>query len=157
MFHAGDQIENPVTGERLVFHETSAETGGARVVFLTVVRPSGFVPAGPVHPLQTQGFLAPPGNLRLRPRQRHADPGPAAVITAGAWWEREAIEEQAPHGGHGRRGARSRRGRVARPGPAPAARLSVTPAGLRGRPTELVHNSPWGEVPTRDLALQRSP
>src|SRR6266511_555029 len=30
MFHAGDQIENPVTGERLVFHETSAETNGER-------------------------------------------------------------------------------------------------------------------------------
>ena len=29
MFHAGDQIENPVTGERLVFHETAAETMSA--------------------------------------------------------------------------------------------------------------------------------
>ena len=35
MFHAGDQIENPVTGERLVFHETAAETNGERVVFET--------------------------------------------------------------------------------------------------------------------------
>ena len=35
MFHAGDQIENPVTGERLVFHETSAETNGERSVWCT--------------------------------------------------------------------------------------------------------------------------
>ena len=38
MFNAGDQIENPVTGERLVFHETASETGGERVVFETIVR-----------------------------------------------------------------------------------------------------------------------
>ena len=48
MFHAGDQIENPVTGERLVFHETSAETNGERVVFETIVRPGGFVAAAHV-------------------------------------------------------------------------------------------------------------
>ena len=29
MFHAGDQIENPVTGERLVFHETASETAAS--------------------------------------------------------------------------------------------------------------------------------
>ncbi len=28
MIRAGDTIENPVTGERLVFHRTSAETHG---------------------------------------------------------------------------------------------------------------------------------
>jgi hypothetical protein len=28
MIHAGDVIENPVTGERIVFHKTSAETNG---------------------------------------------------------------------------------------------------------------------------------
>ena len=32
MIHAGDTIENPVTGERLVFHKTSAETNGEAVV-----------------------------------------------------------------------------------------------------------------------------
>ena len=56
MFHAGDQIENPVTGERLVFHETAAETGGERVVFETIVQPNGFVAAAHVHPFQTERF-----------------------------------------------------------------------------------------------------
>ena len=28
MIRAGDTIENPVTGERIVFHQTSRETNG---------------------------------------------------------------------------------------------------------------------------------
>ena len=56
MFHAGDQIDNPITGERLVFHETSAETNGERVVFETIVQPGGFVAAAHVHPFQTERF-----------------------------------------------------------------------------------------------------
>ena len=31
MIHAGDTIENPITGERIVFNKTSAETGGEAV------------------------------------------------------------------------------------------------------------------------------
>jgi hypothetical protein len=40
MIQAGDVIENPVTGERIVFHQTSRETNGEAVVIET------FVPAG---------------------------------------------------------------------------------------------------------------
>ena len=35
MIRAGDTIENPVTGERIVFHQTSRETNGEAVVFET--------------------------------------------------------------------------------------------------------------------------
>jgi len=66
MFHAGDQIENPVTGERLVFHETAAETNGGRVVFETIVRPGGFVAAAHVHPFQTERFEVLAGTLGVR-------------------------------------------------------------------------------------------
>ena len=41
MIHAGDTIENPVTGERIVFHQTSRETNGEAVVFETI--PPAFV------------------------------------------------------------------------------------------------------------------
>src|SRR5687767_15692699 len=54
MFEAGDQIDNPVTGERLVFHETAAGTNGERVVVETTVQPGGFVAAAHVHPFQTE-------------------------------------------------------------------------------------------------------
>jgi mannose-6-phosphate isomerase-like protein (cupin superfamily) len=66
MFRAGDQIENPVTGERLVFHETSAETNGERVVFETIVQPAGFVAAAHVHPAQTERFEVLAGTLGMR-------------------------------------------------------------------------------------------
>src|SRR3954463_16259752 len=66
MFHAGDQIENPVTGERLVFHETTAETNGERVVFETIVQPGGFVAAAHVHPFQTERFEVLAGTLGVR-------------------------------------------------------------------------------------------
>jgi quercetin dioxygenase-like cupin family protein len=66
MFQAGDQIENPVTGERLVFHETSGENGGRCVVFETIVRPGGFVAAAHLHPHQTEQFEVLAGTLGLR-------------------------------------------------------------------------------------------
>ena len=66
MFHAGDQIENPVTGERLVFHETSAETNGERVVFETIVQPGGFVAAAHLHPFQTERFEVLAGTVGMR-------------------------------------------------------------------------------------------
>jgi quercetin dioxygenase-like cupin family protein len=73
MFYAGDQIENPVTGERLVFHETAAENGGSRVVFETIVRPGGFVAAAHVHPFQTEHFEALAGTLGLRQGKRRLE------------------------------------------------------------------------------------
>src|SRR6266536_6022644 len=66
VFQAGDQIENPVTGEKLVFHETSAENGGKRVVFETIVQPEGFVAAAHVHPYQTECFEIVSGTLGMR-------------------------------------------------------------------------------------------
>ena len=36
MIHAGDSIHNPVTGERLVFRQTSRETNGEAVVIETM-------------------------------------------------------------------------------------------------------------------------
>jgi quercetin dioxygenase-like cupin family protein len=85
VFHAGDQIENPVTGERLVFHETSAETGGARVVFETIVQPGGFVAAAHVHPLQTERFEALAGTVGVRRGKEKVElrPGDVAVIEPG--------------------------------------------------------------------------
>jgi quercetin dioxygenase-like cupin family protein len=66
MFQAGDQIENPVTGERLVFRETATETDGERVVFETIVQPGGFVAAAHVHPFQTERFEVLGGTLGMR-------------------------------------------------------------------------------------------
>jgi mannose-6-phosphate isomerase-like protein (cupin superfamily) len=85
MFHAGDQIENPVTGEQLVFHETSAETDGARVVFETIVQPGGFVAAAHIHPFQGERFEVLAGTLGMRRGKEKVElrPGEVAVVEAG--------------------------------------------------------------------------
>jgi mannose-6-phosphate isomerase-like protein (cupin superfamily) len=82
MFQAGDQIENPVTGERLVFHETSAENRGRRVVFETIVRPDGFVAAAHLHPFQTERFEVLAGTLGLRHGKQRLElgPGECAIV-----------------------------------------------------------------------------
>jgi hypothetical protein len=66
MIQAGDVIENPVTGERLVFHKTSRETNGEAVVLETFVKPDGFVAAAHVHPHQEERFQILRGTVGFR-------------------------------------------------------------------------------------------
>ncbi len=66
MIVAGTTIENPVTGETLVFHETSHETNGERVVFETILQPGGVVAAAHVHPYQEERFAVVDGTLGLK-------------------------------------------------------------------------------------------
>ena len=77
MIHAGDSIENPVTGERLVFRKTSRETGGQAVVFETFVQPNGFVAAAHVHPSQEERFEILRGSAS-RSAARSSSPAPVS-------------------------------------------------------------------------------
>jgi quercetin dioxygenase-like cupin family protein len=85
MIRPGDRLENPVTGEVLVFHRTSEETNGEAVLFETIVRPHGFVAAAHVHPLQSERFEVVAGRLGLRIGDREilAGPGDVATVTPG--------------------------------------------------------------------------
>jgi mannose-6-phosphate isomerase-like protein (cupin superfamily) len=84
MIHAGDTIENPVTGERLVFHQTSRETDGQAVVFETFVQPDGFVAAAHVHPKQEERFEILSGTLGLRMGGEEIVAGPGDTVTIPA-------------------------------------------------------------------------
>ena len=84
MIHAGDTIENPVTGERLVFHRTSQETDGEAVVFETFVQPDGFVAAAHVHPKQEERFEILSGTLSLRVGGEEIVARPADSVTIPA-------------------------------------------------------------------------
>lgn len=84
MFQPGDSIENPVTGERLVFHLTSAQTHGEKVVFETYVQPGGFVAAAHVHPRQEERFEVLSGDLGFRIRRTTFVAGPGERITIPA-------------------------------------------------------------------------
>jgi hypothetical protein len=61
MIHTGDLLENPVTGERLLFHRTSRDTRGEAVVFEAFVEPGGLVAATHLHPHQEERFAVVAG------------------------------------------------------------------------------------------------
>jgi len=66
MIRTGDTIHNPVTGERITFLATSADTDGEAVVIETVVQPKGCVAAAHVHPSQTERFAVVSGRLGVK-------------------------------------------------------------------------------------------
>ncbi len=55
LIHTGETIENPITGERITFLATSADTDGEAVVIETVVEPHGFVAAASSLPATRAG------------------------------------------------------------------------------------------------------
>jgi quercetin dioxygenase-like cupin family protein len=75
MIRKGQMVDNPVTGECLIFHATSADTGGAFVRFETVVRPGGAVAAAHVHPYQTERFDVLTGTLGVTSGRHTAELG----------------------------------------------------------------------------------
>lgn len=85
MIRSGDRLENPVTGEVLIFRRTSEETNGEAVLVETIVRPEGFVAAAQVHPHQTERFEIVEGSLGLRlgDRELIAGAGDVAVVPPG--------------------------------------------------------------------------
>jgi quercetin dioxygenase-like cupin family protein len=66
MIRTGDTIHNPVTGERITFHATSADANGESVVIECTVQPDGFVAATHVHPSQSERFAVIDGTLGLK-------------------------------------------------------------------------------------------
>jgi mannose-6-phosphate isomerase-like protein (cupin superfamily) len=84
VIHAGESIENPVTGERIVFRQTSHETGGEAVVIETYVKPSGFVAAAHVHPSQEERFQVLRGSVGFKVGRRKVVAGPGRRLTVPA-------------------------------------------------------------------------
>jgi mannose-6-phosphate isomerase-like protein (cupin superfamily) len=85
MIRAGDVLENPITGERLVFRKTSQETGGEAVVIEAFVKPDGAVAATHVHPYQEERFEVLKGSVgfRLGRKKLVAGPGQRLTVPAG--------------------------------------------------------------------------
>ena len=81
MLRAGDTLENPFTGERLVFVATAAETGGECTMFETYVRPKGIVAASHVHPYQTELLDIRSGRIGAKLGRKKIEAGPGEVLT----------------------------------------------------------------------------
>ena len=84
MLRAGDTIHNPVTGERIVFRQTAAETGGEAVVIETFVQPGGFVAAAHVHPSQEERFQVLRGTVGFKVGGDTQVVGPGSRLTVPA-------------------------------------------------------------------------
>jgi quercetin dioxygenase-like cupin family protein len=81
----GDTIENPVTGERIVFLATSRQTGGEAVVIETHVQPGGSVAAAHVHPSQEEQFTLLAGAVGFKVGREVivTGPGDTLIVPAG--------------------------------------------------------------------------
>jgi hypothetical protein len=62
---AGDVLENPATGERLVFLQTAAETGGELLEYELEFVPSGFAVRDHLHPHQEERHEVLDGSLGI--------------------------------------------------------------------------------------------
>ena len=85
MAYAGQALDNPVTGERIVFRKTAAETDGEYVEVDLVLAPDGAVPGTHVHPKQEERFEVVSGTMKFRYGLRKivAGPGEVVVVPAG--------------------------------------------------------------------------
>ena len=85
MFHAGDVIENPATGEQITFITTAAETDGEFVIVETIVQPGGAVATKHIHPHQEERFEVLEGSVGILVGGTtiSAEPGDSLVVPPG--------------------------------------------------------------------------
>ena len=85
MAYAGQIIDNPVSGERIIFNRTSADTGGEYLEIELQLAPDGKVPGMHVHPEQEERFEILEGRMKFRMGMRtiEAGPGETVVVPAG--------------------------------------------------------------------------
>lgn len=91
MARAGETIENPITGERVVFRKTAQDTNGELLECDLFVKPDGFVAVEHLHPRQEERFRIVVGRMRfmLDGEERFYEAGDVVVIPPGTrhqWW-----------------------------------------------------------------------
>jgi quercetin dioxygenase-like cupin family protein len=87
MAFSGQVLDNPISKERFIFHQTSDDTAGELLAFDLVVHPDGRVPGGHVHPVQQESFHVLEGTVKFRKGLRTvvARPGDTVVVPPGAF------------------------------------------------------------------------
>jgi quercetin dioxygenase-like cupin family protein len=85
MAYAGQTLYNPVSGERIEFIRTAADTDGERLEFELELSADGRVPGAHVHPEQEERFHVLEGEMtfRLGLRRIKAVAGDTVVVPAG--------------------------------------------------------------------------
>jgi quercetin dioxygenase-like cupin family protein len=83
MAHAGQVIENPLSGERITFRRTAADTGGKLLAIDLELPPGARMPAGlHIHPEQDERFEVVRGRMKFRMRRERILAGPGDVVVA---------------------------------------------------------------------------
>jgi mannose-6-phosphate isomerase-like protein (cupin superfamily) len=85
MIRSGQTIENPVTGERLTFHQTSCDTKGEYVLVEAILQPNAVVASAHVHPHQSERFKVLAGKVGFKVGRKTivAGPGEAVEVEPG--------------------------------------------------------------------------
>jgi mannose-6-phosphate isomerase-like protein (cupin superfamily) len=85
MAHAGQVLENPISGEKIIFRQTAADTDGELLAIELVLAPGGAVPGAHVHPEQEERFEVVSGTMgfRLGMKRVTAGPGETVIVPAG--------------------------------------------------------------------------
>jgi len=85
MAYTGQSFENPVSGEKITFLQTAADTDGALLEFELELTADGHVPGAHVHPEQEERFHVLEGEMtfRLGARKIVAGPGETVIVPAG--------------------------------------------------------------------------
>ena len=78
-------MENPVSGERIVFRRTAADTNGELLAIDLVLSEDGHVPGAHVHPGQEERFEVISGRLKFRMGMKtiYAEAGDVVTVPAG--------------------------------------------------------------------------
>jgi quercetin dioxygenase-like cupin family protein len=99
MSKAGDVIENPVTGERVVVRVGTEDSGGELLVVDGYIKPGGAVTGEHVHPIIEEYFTVVRGRVgfRIDGCESIAEPGERLHVPAGTahdWWNAGEVEAQ---------------------------------------------------------------
>ncbi len=100
MVKRDDVIENPITGEKMEFLQTSEDTDGSLLQLILTVKPNGFVATPHIHPIQEERFMVKTGTLRLRIGDDESllSSGQEGLVPRGiphVWWNGGADEMKA--------------------------------------------------------------
>ena len=95
MAYRGQVIENPVSGERITFRRTAADTNGDLLEFDVALAPDGHVPGMHVHPAQEERFEVLSGSVRFQKGLRRitAEAGDVVVVEPGKAHKFENVGE----------------------------------------------------------------
>jgi mannose-6-phosphate isomerase-like protein (cupin superfamily) len=85
MAYTGQILDNPVSGERIIFRKTAADTDGELLEIDLELAPDGHVPGKHVHPVQEERFEVLSGTMKFKMGRETviAEAGEVVTVPAG--------------------------------------------------------------------------